>query len=249
MPSTRSAWSGGFALAVAAASIGCGGTRPPAPRAAPAPSQVPDRLIVRSGDVELSVDSVEATAREVERLVTELGGFVERASINPHTRASVTCRLPATQLEQTMDRIASLGDEKRRSVSASDVTEQYTDLEARLRNSIALRERLQQLLERAQNVAEALAIEKELARVQAEVEMLQARLDRMRSQVELATLTVTIGRKRVLGPLSYVGYGLWWVVSKLFVIRWATQRGPDLHMATLTGGGVSRWPPFALVSG
>src|SRR5690606_35284806 len=76
------------------------------------------------------------------------------------------------------------------------------DDEARLRNSIALRGRLQQLLDRANNVEEALAIEKELARIQAEIESMRARLDRMKSEVELATLSLTLERKRVLGPLS-----------------------------------------------
>lgn len=93
------------------------------------------------------------------------------------------------------------------------------DDEARLRNSIALRGRLQQLLDRANNVEEALAIEKELARIQAEIESMRARLDRMKSEVELATLSLTLERKRVLGPLSYVGYGMFWALSKLFLIR------------------------------
>ena len=48
---------------------------------------------------------------------------------------------------------------------------------------------------------------------------MQARLDRMKSQVELSALTVTLERGRILGPLGYVGYGLWWAFSKLFVIR------------------------------
>lgn len=48
---------------------------------------------------------------------------------------------------------------------------------------------------------------------------MRARLDRMKSEVELATLSLTLERKRVLGPLSYVGYGMFWALSKLFLIR------------------------------
>jgi hypothetical protein len=180
-----------------------------------------DRMIIRSGDLVVSVDPavVEGTAREVGRLVTEVGGYVERARIHKNSRASLQCRIPAVQLEQIMDRVADLGEERRRSISAADVTEEYTDLEARLRSSIALRGRLHQLLDLAKNVQEALAIERELTRIQAEIEAMQSRLDRMKSEVELASLSVTIEPKRILGPVSYVWYGIWWGVSKLFLIR------------------------------
>ncbi len=48
---------------------------------------------------------------------------------------------------------------------------------------------------------------------------MQGRLDRLKSQVELSALSVTLQRDVVLGPLGYVGYGVWWALSKLFVIR------------------------------
>lgn len=118
-----------------------------------------------------------------------------------------------------MDAVAALGSEQGRTVEAVDVTEQYADLEARLRNDRALRDRLQQLLERAKDVEDVLAIEKELTRIQSEIETMQAQLDRLRSQVELSALTITLERRRILGPLGYASYGLWWAVSKLFVIR------------------------------
>ena len=156
---------------------------------------------------------------EVEHLVKQAGGFVERSTTTKDSNVWLHCRVPASQLDQTMDAIAALGDEEHRSVSAADVTEQYSDLEARLRNNLALRKRLQQLLSRATDVEDVLAIEKELNRIQSEIETMQARFDRLKSEVELSALSVTLQRKRILGPLGYAGYGLWWALSKLFVIR------------------------------
>jgi hypothetical protein len=46
----------------------------------------------------------------------------------------------------------------------------------------------------------------------------QGWLDRMKSQIALSSLAVTRKRELVLGPLGYAGYGLWWAISKLFVI-------------------------------
>jgi hypothetical protein len=183
---------------------------------APAPTE---RVVVRSGDLVISVESLDETSLEVERLITESGGFVERSNATQDSNVWLRCRVPASQLDPVMDAISSLGSEKRRSVSAADVTEQYTDLQTRLRNNIALRERLQALLKRASDVEDVLSIERELNRIQSEIESMQARFDRLKSEVELSALSITLQRKQILGPLGYVGYGIWWAFSKLFVIR------------------------------
>jgi hypothetical protein len=106
-----------------------------------------------------------------------------------------------------------------RSTFASDVTEQHADLSTRLANNLALRDRLKLLLDRAQDVEDVLAIERELTRVQSEVETMQASHERLDSQIALSELSVGLERRQILGPLGYVAYGLWWGISKLFVIR------------------------------
>jgi hypothetical protein len=178
-----------------------------------------DRKRVRFGDLTVSVDSPEESSPEVERLIKQAGGFVERSTTTKDSSVWLHCRVPAPQLDEIMAAVAALGEEERRSVSAADVTEQYVDLETRLRNNLALRNRLQQLLSRASDVEDVLAIEKELNRIQSEIETMQARLDRLKSAVELSALSVNLQRKHILGPLGYVGYGLWWAFSKLFVFR------------------------------
>lgn len=178
-----------------------------------------DRKVTRSGDLTVTVADPDAASAEVGRLIEQSGGFTERSTTTKDSSVWLECRVPAAQLERIMDAIAALGTEERRSLQAVDVTEQYTDLETRLRNDRALRDRLQQLLERAKGVEDVLAIEKELNRIQSEIETMQAQLDRLKSQVELSSLSVTLERRRILGPLGYATWGLWWTLSKLFVIR------------------------------
>lgn len=182
-------------------------------------SMARERKVVRSGELVVSVASPEGVSSEVERLLEEAGGFVERSTATRDSDVWLECRVPPARLDAVMDSVAGLGKEERRSVSEADVTEQYVDLETRLRNDLALRERLQQLLQRAKDVEDVLAIEKELNRIQSEIETRQAQLDRLKSDVEQSTLSITLRRERILGPLGYVGYGLWWAISKLFVIR------------------------------
>jgi len=118
-----------------------------------------------------------------------------------------------------VDVVARLGVEKRRIMTGKDVTDQYSDLEARLRSSIALRDRMQQLLARATTIEEILNLERQIARIQTDIDGLQAHIDRIKSQATLASLSVSLDRKRVLGPLAVAGNGLAWAVKKLFIIH------------------------------
>jgi len=207
-------------LALIAMAIGCASVnKSPQEASLVQGSASVDRKMVRSGDLVVTVDSPEEASPEAERLVKEAGGFVERSSETKESSVWLYCRVPAPQLDAVMDAVAKLGEEERRSVSAADVTEQYADLETRLRNNIALRGRLQELLGRASKVEDILAIERELNRIQSEIETMQAQFDRLKSEVELSALSIDLERKQILGPLGYVSYGIWWALSKLFVIR------------------------------
>jgi len=211
---------GGLSLAIAALALACVSVGEPAQLERIAQGRAgADRKVVRSGELTVTVDAPDDAAREVERIATEAGGFVERSTSTKDANAWVHCRVPAPHLEEVMDMIADLGEEERRSVSAADVTDQYVDLETRLRNNVELRDRLQQLLGRAKDVDDVLAVEKELNRIQSEIETMQARLDRLKSEITLSGLSVSLQRRRVLGPLGYLGYALSWGISKLFVIR------------------------------
>jgi hypothetical protein len=182
------------------------------------PRQRQDRKIIRSGALSVTVGSPEESRAEVERIVAAAGGHVE-SSHTYESSISLLCRVPADRLDGIMDSIAALGSVESRSTFASDVTEQHADLSTRLANNLALRDRLKLLLDRAQDVEDVLAIERELTRVQSEVETMQASLERLDSQIALSELSVGLERRQILGPLGYVAYGLWWGISKLFVIR------------------------------
>ena len=74
-----------------------------------------------------------------------------------------------------MDRVANMGEVTHRSVSARDVTAQYYDLEARLKNALATRQKYEDLLKRASSVEETLKVQKELTKTQELIERFQGR--------------------------------------------------------------------------
>ncbi len=214
----------GAALLLAGITIACGGRFRPVPSAEPAAPAAPavstvDRMTVRTGEQEVVVDSPVVTGRQVERMVRDAGGYIERSSGSSDGNVRIEGRVPAAELDRIMDSVAGLGKERRRHLTGADVTDQYTDLEARLRSDIALRDRLQQLLGRAATLDEVLTLEKQIARLQSDIDALQTRIDQLKSRATLASLAVSLERKRVLGPLARVGNGVAWAVAKLFVIR------------------------------
>ena len=211
----------GAALALAGVALACSrGFRPlasPEP-IVPAGSTV-DRMTVRTGEQVVVVDSPVVAGRHVELLIQEAGGYLESSSGGSGGKVRVEGRVPAAQLDRIMDGVAALGKERRRHMTGADVTDQYADLDARLHSSIALRDRLQQLLTRAGTLDDVLKLEKEIARLQSDIDALQARIDQLKSWTELASLAVSLEHKHVLGPVAVVGRGFVRLASKLFVIR------------------------------
>jgi hypothetical protein len=199
--------------------MSAGGARGRIAQAEAAPIGPPgDRQIVRTADVGLEVGDVDAARKSAEAAVAARKGWVESV-YESEDSLRLQLRVPAPQLDDFLAELSGLGKVERVSITTYDVTEEHADLGVRLANALKLRDRLQQLLDKATTVEEMLAVEKELARVQSQVESLQGRLDRLESQVSMSTVTLTLEPARILGPLGYIGYGIYWVIEKLFVIR------------------------------
>jgi hypothetical protein len=177
-----------------------------------------DRKIIQSGDQNVTVQETEIALAAVKEIVQQAGGHVERSTAS-ESDAHVYCRIPAQKLEPVMDAVAQLGSEDHRRVSKTDVSDEYLDLDARLKNKYVLRDRFQNLLDRAENVQDVLDIENELNRLQSDIDSMQAQMDALDSSIQFSGLTIDIERETVLGPIGYVVNGVWWAFSKLFVIQ------------------------------
>ncbi len=178
-----------------------------------------DHMFVRRAWLEIEVDDLESAADAARAIAEKSDGHVETSRQTTDERVYLRLRVASDQLDRVLGELSALGDELTRRVSREDVTETIVDLEAELKNKIALRDRLRELVQRAEDVKDVLAIEKELTRVQTEIDASEARLKRLRAQVSLASVELTIDPKRILGPLGFLGKGIGWIISKLFVIR------------------------------
>ena len=202
------------------AALAPGSAVPSMPKGKPAAGEaVPGRMLIWTADVTLEVDDVEQTAEQVAELAKKHGGRVASQRNRGEESARLKLRVPSAKLADVMAELETLGAVSDTSVSSRDVTEAYRDLDARLKNKLALRERLRALLTKAKDVKDVLAIEKEMVRLQEEIDVMQGRLKSLKDQVDMATLDVELRRRQILGPFGLALKGAFWVVRKLFVIQ------------------------------
>lgn len=160
------------------------GAASPASRAEQASPHAADMLIY-TASLAMAVYQVEPGLDAVERIGREVGGYLAQRS-----DTSITIRVPRARFDDALHRIEASGDVLHRDVSAEDVTDQYVEIETRLRNARKMRDRLEELLARAQ-VKEAIDIEKELGRVTGEIESMEGKLKVLRDKIAYSTITVT----------------------------------------------------------
>jgi hypothetical protein len=182
-----------------------------------------DLMLIWTGSMTIEVLSISNAVEQVSIKVKEAGGYIDASNQREYGNRPTTTlslRIPSDQLELMLGSLDGIGEISEKRLASEDVTERYIDMQARLETKKKLRDRLQNLLDRADEVKDVLAIEKELTRLQADIDSMTARLKAMKGKVDFATLTITLNAKeheKVLGPLGYVWEGAGWCVKKLFV--------------------------------
>jgi hypothetical protein len=143
-------------------------------------------MLVYTGQVQMAVYEVRSSLGEVETLARSLNGFLSKRDDR-----TIIIRVPAARFDDAMRRIEKLGDVLSRDVQVEDVTEEFNDVDIRLKNAHAVRDRLEQLLTKAAKVEESIQIERELERVALLIERLEGRMKFLKDRAAYSTITVT----------------------------------------------------------
>lgn len=144
------------------------------------------RMLIYTGHLGMAVADIEASVQATQKLADEVGGYMLTMSAN-----SITIRVPAKQFFPVLERLKALGQTLSKNISAQDVTDEYTDLQLRLKNAEALRDRLVAILEKAANVKDTLEVERELNRVREEIERIKGRITQLDKLIAFSTIEVT----------------------------------------------------------
>ena len=164
---------------------------PPPPGSPPSTSPQPDQsakareLLVYEATLSIAVYQVERGVADLLAIAKALeGNVVQRGDDR------VIFRVPRARFEEALARADAVGDVLHRDVHAEDVGDEFRDLEVRLRNARAMRDRLEQLLTRATNVKDSLEIEAQMSRVTEEIERLAGQLQLLGHRVAYSKVTV-----------------------------------------------------------
>ncbi|MEZ6036373.1 MAG: DUF4349 domain-containing protein [Planctomycetota bacterium] len=153
--------------------------------ASPAGRPRQSRMLIYRGVLAVEVARAEDAAKAFLAQVEAWGGYLQSQS---GTRLSV--RLPAEHFDAAFASVKGTGRVLNEQRSASDVTEEFVDLGIRLDNAKRSRERLIELLQKADKVEDMLKIENELRRLTEEIERMEGRMKFLRDQVAMATLDI-----------------------------------------------------------
>lgn len=169
-----------------------------------------DRLIIRNATLDIVVRDTESAVNEIDALAEELGGYVIESSISEYQEgkeALLQVRVPADELDQALDRIRDLAMEVRReNVSGEDVTDEYVDLQSRLRHLEATEERLLTFMEEAEDTEAALEVYDRLQNIQGEIEQAKGRIQYLEQSAAMATIRLNITPSELAQPIEVGGW-------------------------------------------
>jgi hypothetical protein len=118
-----------------------------------------------------------------------------------------TVRIPVAHFDAFMAAVAGLGEVQTRQTDSDDITDNYYDLAARLKNKQREEERLLELLKKnTANLQEILTVEENLSRVRAQIEQMQGQLQRWDKETELATVMLTLNESKSYVPTAPPAY-------------------------------------------
>ncbi len=154
-----------------------------------------DKRIIKNGSLRLKVESTEKSVEKIKSIAQQYQG--EIANVNLYRQGknglggNVTIKVPVKQFEGALSAVKNVGDQiLSESVGSNDVTEEYVDLQAQIKNKKAEEETFRNLLERSGKLDDVLKVTREVARVRREIDQLEGRIKFMQSQTDMSTINV-----------------------------------------------------------
>jgi len=169
-----------------------------------------ERMIIWTADIVLTVKDTEQAISDVLQMARELGGY----AVNTESwiqgdllYARLTIRVPAAQFEPAMARLRDQALKvDHESANSQDVTEEYVDLESRLRALQAKEAQLTKLMDQAEDTEAVLAVYEQLSATQVEIEQVKGRMNYLQNLSAMATITVNLNPEQPEAPVIEEGW-------------------------------------------
>ena len=177
-------------------------------------TQLPgDRMVIKTAYIELEVEEgkFEDVLFKITNLAEQNGGFVSNTysysdSEGNLTSGSITIRIPHNKYNSAIDRVKDMGEVDSISVTGQDITQEYVDLESRLRNYEAQQDILLDLMAQSKKVSDSLEVQNELSNVQEQIELIKGKMNYLDDMVSFSTIEVYLYEPEPIKTTSDWGF-------------------------------------------
>ena len=172
---------------------------------------VTKRMIIKSGSMSVEVDKYDDAAAKVNDIVKKYGGYVSNTTSSQNSsgkkQGTLVLKVPADKYDGLISEVGGVGKIMNQNINANDITEEYIDLEARLKTQKELEERLLKLLaDKTARLTDDVEVEQKLASVRQVIESIDGKMRYMKNQSEMSTLTLSLYEPAILVTSSGGGF-------------------------------------------
>jgi hypothetical protein len=173
------------------------------------------RLVIRTSDLSIVVKDVNARVKAIQNMANAMGGFVVSANVYQTTtrdgtevpQAQMVIRVPQEKLQTALDQIKNDTVEvQNESQSGQDVTDQYVDLQSRLKAKQAAEAKLLEIMDSATKTEDVLAVYTQLEQVESDIEVLKGQIKYTEQAAALSAISVSIFAEETIKPIEVGGW-------------------------------------------
>ena len=155
-----------------------------------------ERKFIKNGHIEFETENLKKTREDIFKAIKNFNAYIATENEFKTTyeiSTELVIRVPADDFDKLIQEI-TIGVKRfdRKQIYVNDVTEEFLDIEARLKTKKELENRYLEILRKANSVIEILEVERQIGELRSEIESFEGRLKFLNSQVSLSTLTVRI---------------------------------------------------------
>jgi hypothetical protein len=174
-----------------------------------------ERLVIKTSDLSIVVKDVNARVKAIQNMAIAMGGFVVSANVYQTTtrdgtqvpQAQVVIRVPQEKLQTALDQIKSDTVEvQNESQSGQDVTDQYVDLQSRLKAKQAAETKLLEIMNDATKTEDVLAVYTQLQQVESDIEVLKGQIKYTEQAAALSAISINIVAEETIKPIEVGGW-------------------------------------------
>lgn len=163
------------------------------------------RKLIKNGEIKFKTANIKKSKELISKTVQKLDGYISKensSNYNGTQYSTMIIRVYSDKFEKLVHDVASKADNiEYKHIDINDVTEEYTDIEARIKAKKALEERYKELLKKAGKVSEMLEIEQQIGYLREEIESKEGRLNLLKDRISLSTLKVIFYHKDKVAPI------------------------------------------------